>query len=209
MSDGNAKPLDEGRGEDGGQLRFLPQALPEVILIEPPVRRDERGFFFESYNAEAWKEAEIDDSFGQDNHSLSTRGVLRGLHAQAAQPQTKLVRVNEGEIYDVAVDIRPGSGTFGKWVAATLSAENFRQLYIPAGFAHGFCVLGDRAQVSYKVSGAWNPDDEITLAWNDPQLAIDWPLAEPILSEKDRAGVMLTDLSDRLGDRSRAGEEES
>ena len=108
MSDENAKPLDEGRGEDGGQLRFLPQALPEVILIEPPVPRDERGFFFESYNAEAWKEAEIDDSFGQDNHSLSTRGVLRGLHAQVAQPHAKLVRVSEGEIFDVAVDIRPG-----------------------------------------------------------------------------------------------------
>ena len=209
MSDGNAKPLDEGHREDGNQLHFLPQAIPEVILVEPPIRRDERGFFFESYNAEVWKEAGIADAFGQDNHSLSTRGVLRGLHAQVDRPQAKLVRVSEGEIYDVAVDIRPGSETFGKWVAATLSTENFRQLYIPTGFAHGFCVLGDRAKVSYKVSGAWNPDDEITIAWNDPQLAIDWPLSEPILSEKDRAGAMLADLANRLGDRPRAGEEDS
>ena len=203
MSDGNLKPLDEG----SGQPRFLPQAIPEVLLIEPPIRRDERGFFFESYNAGAWKEAGITDAFGQDNHSLSTRGVLRGLHAQLSQPQAKLVRVTEGEIYDVAVDIRAGSASFGNWIAATLSAENFRQLYIPPGFAHGFCVVGDRAQVNYKVSGAWAPGDEITIAWNDPQLAIEWPVSDPVLSEKDRAGELLADLADRLGSQPQAGEE--
>ena len=184
----------------GKQTQFIPQVLPEVILIEPALWRDERGYFLESYNAGAWKQAGI-PGFIQDNHSSSGRGVLRGLHAQVRQPQGKLVRVIEGEIYDVAVDIRPGSPGFGKWVAVHLSADNFRQLYIPPGFAHGFCVLGDQAQVLYKITSPYAPDDEITIAWNDPQLSIDWPLSDPVLSEKDAAAGTLADLADRLPDR--------
>ena len=179
------------------QPQFIPQVLPEVILIEPALWRDERGYFLESYNAGAWKQAGI-PGFIQDNHSSSGRGVLRGLHAQVRQPQGKLVRVIEGEIYDVAVDIRPGSPGFGKWVAVHLSADNFRQLYIPPGFAHGFCVLGDKAQVLYKVTSPYDPADEITIAWNDPQLSIDWPLSDPVLSEKDAAAGTLADLADQL-----------
>ena len=190
-------PGEEGM-EDDGLPRFVPQAIPEILLVEPRVWRDERGFFFESYNAATWKDAGIEADLLQDNHSRSTAGVLRGLHAQLERPQAKLVRVIEGEIYDVAVDIRPGSESFGRWVAAVLSADNFRQLYIPAGFAHGFCVLSEAAQVAYKVSGAWDPTDEITLSWNDPQLGIDWPVAEPLLSEKDSRGVSLAEVASRL-----------
>ena len=187
------------QGDSGGEKepRFIPQALPEVILVEPPLWRDERGYFLESYNASAWKEAGI-PGFIQDNHSSSARGVLRGLHAQVENPQGKLVRVVEGEIYDVAVDIRPGSSGFGKWVATTLSAQNFRPLYIPPGFAHGFCVLGGQAQVLYKVTCPYDPSDEIAIAWNDPQLAIDWPVPNPVLSEKDSTAHNLADLADRL-----------
>lgn len=193
MSEGDTQAGSRGEKE----TRFIPQALPEVILIEPALWRDERGYFLESYNAEAWQQAGIPE-FIQDNHSSSGRGVLRGLHAQLRQPQGKLVRVIEGEIYDVAVDIRPSSPGFGKWVAVHLSADNFRQLYIPPGFAHGFCVAGDQAQVLYKVTSPYDPADEITIAWNDPQLAIDWPLSDPVLSEKDAAGDTLADLADRL-----------
>ncbi|MEC7922574.1 MAG: dTDP-4-dehydrorhamnose 3,5-epimerase [Planctomycetota bacterium] len=193
MSEGDTQAGSRGEKE----TRFIPQALPEVILIEPALWRDERGYFLESYNTEAWQQAGIPE-FIQDNHSSSGRGVLRGLHAQLRQPQGKLVRVIEGEIYDVAVDIRPSSPGFGKWVAVHLSADNFRQLYIPPGFAHGFCVAGDQAQVLYKVTSPYDPADEITIAWNDPQLAIDWPLSDPVLSEKDAAGDTLADLADRL-----------
>ena len=193
MSEGDTQAGSRGEKE----TRFIPQALPEVILIEPALWRDERGYFLESYNAEAWQQAGIPE-FIQDNHSSSGRGVLRGLHAQLRQPQGKLVRVIEGEIYDVAVDIRPSSPGFGKWVAVHLSADNFRQLYIPPGFAHGFCVAGDQAQVLYKVTSPYDPADEITIAWNDPQLSIDWPLSDPVLSEKDAAAGTLADLADRL-----------
>jgi dTDP-4-dehydrorhamnose 3,5-epimerase len=193
MSEGDTQAGSRGEKE----TRFIPQALPEVILIEPALWRDERGYFLESYNEETWQQAGIPE-FIQDNHSSSGRGVLRGLHAQLRQPQGKLVRVIEGEIYDVAVDIRPSSPGFGKWVAVHLSADNFRQLYIPPGFAHGFCVAGDQAQVLYKVTSPYDPADEITIAWNDPQLAIDWPLSDPVLSEKDAAAGTLADLADRL-----------
>ena len=193
MSEGDTQAGNRGEKE----TRFIPQALPEVILIEPALWRDERGYFLESYNTEAWQQAGIPE-FIQDNHSSSGQGVLRGLHAQLRQPQGKLVRVIEGEIYDVAVDIRPSSPGFGKWVAVHLSADNFHQLYIPPGFAHGFCVLGDKAQVLYKVTSPYAPADEITIAWNDPQLAIDWPLSDPVLSEKDAAAGTLADLADRL-----------
>jgi len=193
MSEGDTQAGCSGEKE----TRFIPQALPEVILIEPAVWRDERGYFLESYNPGDWQEAGI-PGFIQDNHSSSERGVLRGLHAQIQQPQGKLVRVVEGEIYDVAVDIRRESPGFGKWVAVHLSAENFRQLYIPPGFAHGFCVLGHTAQVLYKVTSPYDPTDEITIAWNDPQLAIDWPVTDPVLSKKDAGAGNLADIAERL-----------
>ena len=199
MTDGNKNNPEEERLDSGKPPRFISQAIPGILLVEPRVQRDERGFFFESYNSAVWNEAGIKDHLGQDNHSFSTAGVLRGLHAQLERPQAKLVRVIEGEIYDVAVDIRPGSPSFGLWVAAVLSAENFRQLYIPPGFAHGFCVQSAQAQVVYKVSGSWDPADEITIAWDDPQLAIDWPVETPVISEKDRRGVSLAEASARLG----------
>ncbi len=199
MTDGNKNNPEEERLGSGKPPCFISQAIPGVLLVEPRVHRDERGFFFESYNPAVWKEAGIEDRLDQDNHSFSTAGVLRGLHAQLERPQAKLVRVIEGEIYDVAVDIRPGSPNFGLWVAAVLSAENFRQLYIPPGFAHGFCVQSAQAQVAYKVSGSWDPADEITIAWDDPQLAIDWPVEKPVISEKDRRGVSLAEASARLG----------
>jgi len=198
MTDGNKNNPAEERLDSGKPPRFISQAIPGILLVEPRVQRDERGFFFESYNSAVWNEAGIKDHLDQDNHSFSTAGVLRGLHAQLERPQAKLVRVIEGEIYDVAVDIRPGSPSFGQWVAAVLSAENFRQLYIPPGFAHGFCVQSSRAQVVYKVSGSWDPADEITIVWDDPQLAIDWPVEKPVISEKDRRGVSLVEASARL-----------
>ena len=162
MTDGNKNNPAEERLDSGKPPRFISQAIPGILLVEPRVQRDERGFFFESYNSAVWNEAGIKDHLGQDNHSFSTAGVLRGLHSQLERPQAKLVRVIEGEIYDVAVDIRPGSPSFGQWVAAVLSAENFRQLYIPPGFAHGFCVQSAQAQVVYKVSGSWDPADAVS-----------------------------------------------
>lgn len=168
-------------------------AIPEVVMLEPKVFGDERGFFFESYNEQSFA-AVIGRSvrFVQDNHSRSTRGVLRGLHYQVEQPQGKLVRVIAGEIFDVAVDIRRDSATFGQWVGAMLSAENWRQLWVPEGFAHGFLVLSDVAEVLYKTTDFYAPEHERCIRWNDPDLDIDWPLnMEPVLSAKDRAGMPL------------------
>lgn len=179
-------------------LRFLSTELPGVVVIEPAVYRDARGFFLESYNRKKYAEAGIDAVFVQDNHSSSVARTLRGLHAQVKRPQGKLVRVIEGEIFDVAVDIRRGSPSFGKWTAVRLSAESFRQIWVPPGFAHGFCVLSERAQVEYKVTELWDPRDEITIAWNDPDLGIDWPLEDPILSAKDSQGTRLRELADSL-----------
>jgi dTDP-4-dehydrorhamnose 3,5-epimerase len=179
-------------------MRFVPAQIPGVVLIEPDVFRDARGFFLESYHARKFMEGGIPDVFVQDNHSLSTRGTLRGLHGQLRRPQGKLVRVVEGEIYDVAVDIRRGSPTFGKFVAAVLSADNFRQLYIPPGLVHGFCVNSERAQVQYKCTELYDRDDEITVLWNDPDLGIPWPEPQPLLSDKDRSAPRLRDLQDRL-----------
>lgn len=167
-------------------MRFLATELPGVILIEPDVHKDARGFFLETYHRRKYQEGGIPGDFVQDNHSHSVRGTLRGLHAQRRRPQGKLVRAVEGEIYDVAVDARPGSATFGRWTAATLSAENFRQLYVPPGFLHGFCVLSPTAQVEYKCTDFYEPADEIGVLWNDPELAIPWPVKDPVLSEKDR-----------------------
>ena len=180
-------------------MKITPTQLPEVILVEPRVFRDERGFFLETYHAEKYRQGGIDAVFVQDNHSQSTQGILRGLHAQRLRPQGKLVRCVEGEIWDVAVDIRRGSPTFKQWVGVTLSAADFRQLWIPPGFAHGFCVLSPRAQVEYKCTALYDAADELAIAWNDPEIDIAWPLAgEPILSAKDRAAPRLASTLDRL-----------
>jgi len=159
-------------------------------MMEPKVFGDERGFFYESYNARALAEqAGIDASFVQDNHSRSAKNVLRGLHYQIRQPQGKLIRITAGEVFDVAVDIRRGSPTFGKWTGNKLSADNKKMLWVPPGFAHGFLVVSDYAEVQYKTTDYWAPEHERCIAWNDPDLNIPWPLAgEPILSAKDRAG---------------------
>jgi dTDP-4-dehydrorhamnose 3,5-epimerase len=167
--------------------------LPEVLILEPRFFGDERGFFFESFNARALAEhAGIASAFVQDNHSRSVRNVLRGLHYQIRQPQGKLVRVTAGEIYDVAVDIRRSSPSFGRWTANALSAENRRMLWIPPGFAHGFLVTSEAAEVQYKTTDYWAPQHERCIAWNDRALGIAWPLqGEPVLSAKDREGVAL------------------
>ncbi len=174
-------------------MNVVATEIPDVLLVEPKVFGDERGFFFESFNERAWQEATgLKRRFVQDNHSRSQKGVLRGLHYQIAQPQGKLVRVVWGEVYDVAVDLRRSSPTYGHWVGATLSAENKRQLWVPEGFAHGFLVVSDSAEFLYKTTDYYAPQHERTLLWNDPDLAIPWPLeGEPILSGKDLGGVLL------------------
>jgi dTDP-4-dehydrorhamnose 3,5-epimerase len=179
-------------------VRVLKTELPGVVVIEPNVHADGRGFFLETYHAARYSEHGIDGPFVQDNHSRSAGGTLRGLHLQLRRPQGKLVRVIEGEVYDVAVDVRRGSPTFGRWVAVTLSADNFRQCYIPAGFAHGFCVVTPIAQVEYKCTDLYDPASEIGIAWNDPSLAIHWPVREPILSPRDRDHPTLAAVADRL-----------
>ncbi|HHJ80234.1 MAG TPA: dTDP-4-dehydrorhamnose 3,5-epimerase [Candidatus Tenderia electrophaga] len=176
-------------------MNVIKTEIPDLLIIEPKVFGDERGFFFESFNARAFAEQTgVQDSFVQDNHSRSAKGVLRGLHYQIQQPQGKLVRVVEGEIYDVVVDVRRSSPTFGKRFGLTLSAEDKRQLWVPAGFAHGFVVTSDYAEVLYKTTDYWAPEYERSIIWNDPALGIDWPLdGEPLLSAKDKAGVPLAE----------------
>ncbi|RSC28019.1 dTDP-4-dehydrorhamnose 3,5-epimerase [Pseudomonas putida] len=176
-------------------MNVINTAIPEVLIIEPKVFGDSRGFFFESFNARTFAERTgVDAEFVQDNHSRSGQGVLRGLHYQVQNPQGKLVRVTLGEVLDVAVDIRRGSPTFGRWVSARLSAENHRQMWIPAGFAHGFVVLSESADFLYKTTDYYNPAAERCIRWDDAQLAIDWQLtSEPLLSAKDQAGVLLQD----------------
>src|SRR5580693_9808247 len=167
-------------------LKVTSIRLGGLLILEPRVFGDERGFFLESYNERAMAEAGIREQFVQDNHSCSSRNVLRGLHYQVKQPQGKLVRVVEGEIIDVAVDLRRSSSTFGRWESVRLSGENKRMLWIPVGFAHGFCVLSEKAHVLYKATDFYAPEYERTLAWNDPDLKIKWELdAEPIVSAKD------------------------
>ncbi|HQQ70451.1 MAG TPA: dTDP-4-dehydrorhamnose 3,5-epimerase [Alicycliphilus sp.] len=170
-------------------------AIPDVVLIAPKVFGDARGFFFESFNQRAFDEATgTRHQFVQDNHSRSARGVLRGLHYQIEQPQGKLVRVARGAVWDVAVDIRQGSPTFGQWVGAELSEDNQHQLWVPPGFAHGFVVLSDTADFLYKTTDYYAPQHERCIAWNDPQLAIAWPYAgQPVLSAKDQAGKSLAE----------------
>jgi dTDP-4-dehydrorhamnose 3,5-epimerase len=176
-------------------LKITPTDLPEVLLVEPDVHHDARGFLFESWHAEKYADAGLDVEFVQDNHSRSQRGTLRGLHAQLARPQGKLVRVSQGEIFDVAVDIRHGSPSFGRHVEVVLSAENFRQLWIPEGFAHGFCVVSETAELQYKCTDTYDPTSELTISWDDSAIGIEWPVENPLLSDKDRAGQLLADCT--------------
>ncbi|WP_435103504.1 dTDP-4-dehydrorhamnose 3,5-epimerase [Arhodomonas sp. AD133] len=175
-------------------MQVEPLAIPDVLLVTPRVFGDHRGFFLETWQAERFAEVGIPDRFVQDNHSRSSQGVLRGLHYQIQQPQGKLVRVVRGEIFDVAVDLRRSSPHFGQWVGAALSEENHRMLWVPPGFAHGFVVTSESADLLYKCSDFYAPEHERTLRWDDPEVAIEWPLpegVEPVLSEKDLAGVTL------------------
>ncbi|MBI4389792.1 MAG: dTDP-4-dehydrorhamnose 3,5-epimerase [Nitrospinae bacterium] len=175
-------------------MRAIKTSLDGVVLVEPKVYRDERGFFLESYVKRKYLELGIGGEFVQDNHSASTRNVLRGLHFQANRGQAKLVRVLRGEIFDVAVDVRRGSPSFGQWTGHRLSAENMLQMYLPVGFAHGFCVLSDYAEVVYKCTDYYSPGDERGIIWNDPDIGIEWPVDSPILSEKDRKNPRLREI---------------
>lgn len=174
-------------------MKVIATQIQDVLIIEPDVYGDDRGFFYESYNKLGFRKATgVDAEFVQDNHSLSSRGVLRGLHYQIKQPQGKLVRVVAGAVYDVAVDLRRSSSTFGRWVGVDLSAENKRQLWLPAGFAHGFLVTSDKAEFLYKTTDYYAPDYERCIKWNDPHLSINWPLGvEPVVSDKDAQGAAL------------------
>jgi dTDP-4-dehydrorhamnose 3,5-epimerase len=176
-------------------IQVTATALPEVKIIEPKVFGDARGFFFESFNAREFAEqVDRDAVFVQDNHSRSAKGVLRGLHYQVQHAQGKLVRVVEGEVFDVAVDVRKSSANFGKWVGVTLSVDNHRQLWVPPGFAHGFVVLSESAQFLYKTTDYWFPEFERSIVWNDPEIGIEWPIDfEPLLAAKDAAGKRLVD----------------
>ena len=174
-------------------MKFSETPLPGVILIEPRVLGDARGFFMETYRADLFKAHGIDETFVQDNHSRSARGVLRGLHYQEPYPQGKLVRCTRGELFDVAVDIRRGSPAFGKWYGTTLSEENKAMLWIPAGFAHGFCALTDDAELVYKTTEIYRPEFDRAILWNDPEIGIEWPITEPSLSAKDAAAPLLRD----------------
>jgi dTDP-4-dehydrorhamnose 3,5-epimerase len=177
-------------------MKVIATEIPEVLIIEPRVFGDARGFFFESWNAKAFADAGLPMQFVQDNHSMSSGGTLRGLHYQLRQTQGKLVRVTAGEVFDVAVDARRSSPTFGKWVGVTLSAENRRMLWVPPGFAHGFYVTSERAEFLYKCTDLYDPGSERTIAWDDPQLGVAWPLVSgvaPTLSAKDAQGRRLAE----------------
>ena len=177
-------------------MNIIPAGLPGVLIIEPRVFGDSRGFFLESWNEKAFAEAGLPMHFVQDNHSLSGRGTLRGLHYQLQRTQGKLVRVVAGEVFDVAVDVRRSSPDFGKWVGVTLSAENKRMLWVPPGFAHGFYVTSEQAEFLYKCTEFYDPASERTLAWNDPEVGVQWPLVpglEPLLSAKDLKGRLLAE----------------
>jgi len=175
-------------------MKFLPLELEGVVLVEPTVHHDPRGRFLETYHQRKYQEGGIRETFVQDNRSQSVRGTLRGLHAQRLQPQGKLVLAVSGEIFDVAVDVRRGSPTFGRWVSAILSGTNFRQLYVPPGFVHGFCVLSDTAEVEFKVTDFYAPHDELAVLWNDPEIGIEWPIRDPVVSEKDLRAPRLAEV---------------
>jgi dTDP-4-dehydrorhamnose 3,5-epimerase len=179
-------------------MKFSDTPIPGVVLIEPDVHRDARGYFLETFHATKYAGAGIPVTFVQDNYSASVANTLRGLHMQVRRPQGKLVRAVVGEIWDVAVDVRRGSPSFGQWTAEVLSAENFKQLYIPPGCAHGFCVLSPTAHVEYKCTALYDPHDELGIAWDDPALAIPWPVREPLISERDRSHARMNELTGRL-----------
>lgn len=176
-------------------MKRIETALPGVFFLEPPVHRDPRGFFVESYNQRVFEEAGLVRTWVQDNHSRSTRGVLRGLHFQIGRPQAKLIRVLQGEVYDVVVDVRKGSPTFGKWIGENLRAEDHRMIFVPEGFAHGFCVVSPVAEFFYKCSDFYSPADERGILWNDPDLRIPWPEAQHVLSDRDRKWKPLAEMS--------------
>jgi len=181
-------------------LRVVPAEIPGVLLVEPDVHRDDRGYFLETFHADKYRAAGIAGPFVQDNHSRSVVDTVRGLHMQIDPAQAKLIRVVEGEIFDVAVDLRRGSPTFGRWVGHTLSAGNFRQCYIPHGFAHAFCVRSAFALVEYKCSAFYNPAGEIGVAWNDPAIGIRWPIERPLLSPRDERNPRLAEVMAVLPD---------
>ena len=180
--------------------RFVDTEIPGVIVIEPQIHRDDRGFFLESYHEPRYREAGIQVRFVQDNHSQSTLGTLRGLHGQSPHPQGKLVRVTAGEVFDVVVDVRRGSPAYGKYLATELSAANFRQIYLPPGVLHGFLATSEIAEFEYKCTDIFHPESDFSVAWNDPDIGITWPIEDPILSEKDRSAPRLRDVTDRLTD---------
>lgn len=175
------------------RLKILETEIPGVLIIEPRVFPDDRGFFMETYNAVAFRKAGLPETFLQDNHSGSTLGVVRGLHYQLLNPQGKLVRCILGSIFDVAVDVRRGSPHFGRWIGSELTAENRRMLWIPSGFAHGFATTSDRAEVLYKCTTVWDAETDRSLLWNDPEIGINWPVADPIISPKDAVAPRLRD----------------
>jgi len=176
-------------------LKVTSLKIPEVKLIEPKVFGDDRGFFMESFHTERYREAGINEAFVQDNVSYSSQGVLRGLHYQYPQGQGKLIYVLQGSVYDVAVDVRHGSPTFGQWVAAVLTNQNHYQLYVPPGFAHGFCVLSEKALFSYKCTEFYHPETECSILWDDPSINIEWPIRSPKLSPKDDKALRLADVA--------------
>ena len=179
-------------------MNVHPTKLPGVLIVEPVVHRDARGLFLETYQQRRYETAGIRGPFVQDNCSYSVRGTIRGLHAQRRSAQGKLIRAVTGEIFDVAVDIRRGSPTFKQWIAIPLSGRTQQQVYVPPGFAHGFCVVSDAAHVEYKCTDFYDPSDEMTVRWDDPELAIPWPAAAPLVSDKDRAAKPLRDLLEQL-----------
>ncbi len=176
-------------------MNVIPTPLPGVLILEPRVFADERGFFLETYNAARFREAGIADAFVQDNHSRSRRGVLRGLHYQEPHAQGKLVRCSSGTIFDVAVDIRAGSPSFGKWFGLELSGENQRMLWVPPGYAHGFCALTDEADLIYKCTELYDAKSDRAIAWNDPAIGIRWPVADPVMSPKDASAPRLAEVT--------------
>lgn len=179
-------------------MNVIKTQIKDLLIIEPKVFGDERGFFYETFQAERYKAAGINADFVQDNRSRSSRGVLRGLHFQKTKPQGKLVSVTEGEVFDVAVDLRPESDTFGQHEAVLLTGENKLQFYVPPGFAHGFCVLSETADFQYKCTDYYDPSDESGLLWNDDNLAIQWPIEAPLLSDKDKMQPRLNNIKDKL-----------
>jgi dTDP-4-dehydrorhamnose 3,5-epimerase len=178
--------------------RRLDTELDGVVLIEPEVHGDERGFLVETFSDEAWRELGVETAFVQDNHSRSGRGILRGLHFQTSPGQAKLVRCLRGRIWDVAVDLRRDSPTRGRWEGHELDDQRHRQLFVPVGFAHGFCVLSEVADVAYKLTSRYDPATEAAIAWDDPDVAVEWPVSDPILSERDRSAPRLAEIADEL-----------